>query len=197
MIIIVQVVTILISIDNVYAMILFVRTKNSYGYHPVIVVIVLMVGVTTGSPRQSGQNRDGSKVGEILTTVHQEFGGCAHHHVGKPKCREQDQASPRRRGCVWSVMTMTFCNPHQCIPKPSAPFPSPQAHSRNPTLIPDSKYLFPIMLDHFWPNRLYLSFVISSSLSLASSHTLLYLYLIPSIWLPKFSISIKPIPSNP
>ena len=27
------------------------------------------------------------------------------------------------------VMTVTFCNPHQCIPEPSAPFPSPQAHS--------------------------------------------------------------------
>ena len=37
---------------------------------------------------------------------------------------------------------MTFCNPHQHIPKPSAPFPSPQTHSRNPTLIPDSKHFF-------------------------------------------------------
>ena len=99
-------------------------------------------------------------------------------------------------------MTMTFCNPHPHIPEPSAPSPSPQAQSQNPTLIPDSEHSFPIMLDHFrpdWaqPNRLYLSLVSSSSLSLASSHTLLYLYFIPSICLPEFSISVNPIPPNP
>ena len=44
------------------------------------------------------ENRGGSKVREILTTVHREFGGCAHRCTGKLKCREQDQASPRRRG---------------------------------------------------------------------------------------------------
>ena len=47
-------------------------------------------GVMTGSPHQLGWNRDGSEVGEILTTVHQEFSGCAHCCMGKPKCREQD-----------------------------------------------------------------------------------------------------------
>ena len=36
------------------------------------------------------RNRGGSEVGEILTTAHQEFGGCAHRCAGKPKCREQD-----------------------------------------------------------------------------------------------------------
>ena len=44
------------------------------------------------------ENRDGSEVEEILTAVHREFGGCAHHCVGKPKRRDQDRASPRRRG---------------------------------------------------------------------------------------------------
>ena len=44
------------------------------------------------------QNRDGSEVGEILTTAHREFGGCAHRCAGKPKRRDQDRASPRRRG---------------------------------------------------------------------------------------------------
>ena len=63
------------------------------------------------------------------------------------------------------------------IPETSAPFLSPQAHSRNLTLIPDSEHLFPIMLEHSqpdWaqPDRLYLSLVSSSSLSLASSHML-------------------------
>ena len=48
------------------------------------------------------QNRGGSEVGEILTTVHREFGGCAHRCVGKLKCRGQDRASPRRRGCAQS-----------------------------------------------------------------------------------------------
>ena len=43
------------------------------------------------------ENRDGSEVEEILTTAHREFGGCAHHCVGKPKRRDQDRASPRRR----------------------------------------------------------------------------------------------------
>ena len=76
-----------------------------------------------------------------------------------------------------SVMTVTFCNPHQCIPEPSAPFPSPQAQSQNLTVIPDSEHPFLIMLDHSRPDRvqpdhLYLSLVSSSSLSLASSHTL-------------------------
>ena len=75
------------------------------------------------------------------------------------------------------VTTVTFCNPHQHIPKSSASFPSPQAQSRNPTLIPNSERPFPITLDHSWPNRaqpnrLYLSLVSSSSLSLVSSHTL-------------------------
>ena len=44
------------------------------------------------------KNRDGSEVGGILTTAHQEFGGCAHRCAGKPKCREQDRASLSRRG---------------------------------------------------------------------------------------------------
>ena len=44
------------------------------------------------------ENRGGSEVGEILTTAHREFGGCAHRCAGKPKRRDQDQASPRRRG---------------------------------------------------------------------------------------------------
>ena len=75
------------------------------------------------------------------------------------------------------VTTMTFCNPHQRIPEPSAPFPSPQAQSQNLTVIPDSEHPFPITLDHsrpdrVQPNRLYLSLVSSSFLSLASSHTL-------------------------
>ena len=72
---------------------------------------------------------------------------------------------------------MTFCNPHQRIPEPSAPFPSPQAQSRNLTVIPDSEHPFPITLDHsrpdrVQPDRLYLSLVSSSFLSLTSSHTL-------------------------
>ena len=63
------------------------------------------------------------------------------------------------------------------IPETSVPFLSPQPQSQNPTLIPDSKHLFLTMLDHSlpdWaqPDRLYLSLVDSSSLSLASSHTL-------------------------
>ena len=44
------------------------------------------------------ENRGGSEVGEILTAAHREFGGCAHRCVGKPKHRDQDRASPRRRG---------------------------------------------------------------------------------------------------
>ena len=76
-----------------------------------------------------------------------------------------------------SVTTVTFCNPHQRIPEPSASFPSPQAQSRNLTVIPNSEHPFPITLDHSrpdqaQPDRLYLSLVSSSSLSLASSHML-------------------------
>ena len=71
-----------------------------------------------------------------------------------------------------AVTTMTFCNPHLRIPETSASFPSPQAQSRNLTLIPNSERPFPIMLDHSQPDRLYLSLVSSSSLSLTSSHTL-------------------------
>ena len=56
----------------------------------------------TGSSHQLGWNRDGLEVREILTTAHQEFDGCTHCCMGKPKCREQDQASLRRRGCVQS-----------------------------------------------------------------------------------------------
>ena len=48
------------------------------------------------------ENRGGSEVKEILTAAHQEFGGCAHRCVGKPKRREQDRADPRRRGCARS-----------------------------------------------------------------------------------------------
>ena len=44
------------------------------------------------------ENRGGLEVREILTTVHREFGGCTHCCTGKPKRREQDRASPRRRG---------------------------------------------------------------------------------------------------
>ena len=44
------------------------------------------------------ENRGGSEVKEILTAAHREFGGCAHRCTGKPKCRDQDRASPRRRG---------------------------------------------------------------------------------------------------
>ena len=44
------------------------------------------------------ENRGGSEVEEILTTVHREFGGCTHRCAGKPKRREQDRADPRRRG---------------------------------------------------------------------------------------------------
>ena len=81
------------------------------------------------------------------------------------------------RVCRLGVTTVTFCNPHQRIPESSASFLSPQAHSRNLTLIPDSEHPFLIMLDHSWPDRaqpdcLYLSLISSSSLSLASSHTL-------------------------
>ena len=72
----------------------------------------------------------------------------------------------------FTVTTVTFCNPHQRIPESSAPFPSPHAQSRNLTLIPNSEHLFPITLDHSQPDRLYLSLVSSSSLSLASSHML-------------------------
>ena len=76
-----------------------------------------------------------------------------------------------------TVTTVTFCNPHQRIPEPSAPFPSPHAQSRNLTPIPDSEHPILITLDHSrpdraQPDRLYLSLVSSSSLSLASSHTL-------------------------
>ena len=46
------------------------------------------------------------------------------------------------------VTTMTFCNPHQRIPKSSAPFLSPHTQSQNLTLIPDSEHLILIMLDH-------------------------------------------------
>ena len=48
-----------------------------------------------------------------------------------------------------AVTTVTFCNPHQRIPEPSAPFLSPQAQSRNLTVISDSEHPFPITLDHF------------------------------------------------
>ena len=44
------------------------------------------------------QNRDGSEVGGILTTAHRGFSGCTHRCAGKPKRRDQDRASPRRRG---------------------------------------------------------------------------------------------------
>ena len=44
------------------------------------------------------ENRGSSEVGGILTTAHREFSGCAHHCAGKPKRRDQDQASLRRRG---------------------------------------------------------------------------------------------------
>ena len=44
------------------------------------------------------ENRGGSEVEEILTAAHREFGGCAHRCAGKPKRREQDRASLRRRG---------------------------------------------------------------------------------------------------
>ena len=44
------------------------------------------------------ENRGGSEVEEILTAAHREFGGCAQRCAGKPKCRDQDRASPRRRG---------------------------------------------------------------------------------------------------
>ena len=57
--------------------------------------------VMTSSPRRSGDGTENSsEVGGILTTAHQEFGGCTHRCVGKPKHREQDRASPRRRGCA-------------------------------------------------------------------------------------------------
>ena len=81
----------------------------------------------------------------------------------------------------------------------------PRAHkaqSQNPTLISNSEHSFPITLKHSWPDLaqpdcLYLSLISSSSLSLTSSHTLLYLYFVPSVWLPEFSVSVNPIPSNP
>ena len=44
------------------------------------------------------ENRGGSEVEEILAAAHREFSGCAHRCVRKPKHREQDRASPRRRG---------------------------------------------------------------------------------------------------
>ena len=94
------------------------------------------------------------------------------------ECVAETRGGQRVRVWYWVlVTTVTFCNPHQCIPEPSAPFPSLQAQSRNLTVIPDSEHLFPITLDHSRPNRaqpdrLYLSLVSSSSLSLASSHTL-------------------------
>ena len=47
-----------------------------------------------------------------------------------------------------TITTVTFYNPHQCIPESSASFPSPHAQSRNLTLIPDSEHLFLITLDH-------------------------------------------------
>ena len=47
--------------------------------------------VTTSSSRRSGDGTEnGSEVRGILTTAHQEFSGCAHRCVGKPKRREQD-----------------------------------------------------------------------------------------------------------
>ena len=64
--------------------------KIKYLLEWVMLQLVLLAG--------QEQNRDGSEVGGILTTAHREFGGCAHCCAGKLKCREQDQASPRRRG---------------------------------------------------------------------------------------------------
>ena len=76
-----------------------------------------------------------------------------------------------------NVTTVTSCNPHPHIPETAAPFLSPQAQSRNLTIIPDSEHPFPITLNHSWPDRaqpdrLYLPLVSSSSLSLTSPHTL-------------------------
>ena len=50
----------------------------------------VLVSVTTSFPHWSGWNRDGSEIREILTTVHQDFGGCTHRCAGKLKHREQD-----------------------------------------------------------------------------------------------------------
>ena len=44
------------------------------------------------------ENRGDSEVGGILTAAYREFGGCIHRCAGKLKRREQDRASPRRRG---------------------------------------------------------------------------------------------------
>ena len=48
------------------------------------------------------ENKGGLEVREILTTVYREFSGCAHRCAGKLKRREQDRASPKRRGRVRS-----------------------------------------------------------------------------------------------
>ena len=93
---------------------------------------------------------------------------CWAKYLHNLSCRLQEKPRP----VASSVMTMTFCNPHQCIPESSASFPSPHAQSRNLTLIPDSERPFLITLNHSQPDRLYLSLISSSSLSLASSHTL-------------------------
>ena len=50
-------------------------------------IIVLRPVLLAG---QGDGTENGSEVGGILTTVHREFGGCAHRCAGKPKRREQD-----------------------------------------------------------------------------------------------------------
>ena len=76
----------------------FAPFKLNYGHMPIMMSHMekgvcydrfsLLVGT---------ENRDSSEVGEMLTTAHREFSGCAHRCMGKLKRREQDRASPRRR----------------------------------------------------------------------------------------------------
>ena len=99
---------------------------------------------------------------------------CRWVECGRAGCEHKNKNKSAYKGVV---TTVTFCNPHQRIPEPSAPFPSPQAQSLNLTVIPDPEHPSPITLNHSRPDRvqpdcLYLSLVSSSFLSLASSHTL-------------------------
>ena len=55
-----------------------------------------------GRPYNSALPTSGECEDDPLLPALREFGGCAHCYTGKLKCREQDRASLRRRGCVQS-----------------------------------------------------------------------------------------------